>query len=383
MRVFVILLLCLALFCPMTAQTRPVATTVDSAFMAKTDSLSVAIRDLKWRLDSLAIAKGQQEKLLQNAEDRLSQSLTVLEVVLGFAALLAIILGWLGKSAISNFNKNMRELTGAKAGLDRQVQRAQKAETAFKDSADRLEERIAVLKTEFATTFVSQADLQNDLEGMRTQMGTSLSQFVRLTDAQKDMEKLRSEIGTVATEASTSGEIRNKLEEFSQKLRDLERAGGKLTSADYVTRALDQLTKDLDDLALISAESAIELDPKSAGAWLIRGLALERLKRFEQALSAYDMSIKYNDDLPEAHDFRSDMLLQLEQAVPALAARVNAAERYYKRSVAEAIKGELLPAMRDLERAIDLVPSYKESARKDVAFDAYRENDDFKKIVGE
>jgi tetratricopeptide (TPR) repeat protein len=53
-----------------------------------------------------------------------------------------------------------------------------------------------------------------------------------------------------------------------------------------------------------SYDRAIALKPRDAGAWCVRGNALRRLGRYEEAVSSYDQAIAIDPDYPGAKQGR-------------------------------------------------------------------------------
>ena len=79
-----------------------------------------------------------------------------------------------------------------------------------------------------------------------------------------------------------------------------------------------QKLKRLDD-ALASYDKAIALKPDSAEAFNNRGVALQELKRLEEALASYDRALAVKPDYAEAFDNRGNALQELKRFEEALA----------------------------------------------------------------
>ena len=130
--------------------------------------------------------------------------------------------------------------------------------------------------------------------------------------------------------------------------------------------ALQEL-KRLDD-ALASYDKAIALKPDYAEAFNNRGLALRELKRLDQALASYDKAIALKPDSAEAFSNRGVALRELRRLDEALASYDKAialkpdyAEAFNYRGNALQALNRLDDALASYDKAIALKPDYAEA----------------------
>ncbi|NQE52135.1 Photosystem I assembly protein Ycf3, partial [ANME-1 cluster archaeon GoMg3.2] len=115
----------------------------------------------------------------------------------------------------------------------------------------------------------------------------------------------------------------------------------------------------LDDLgryeeALKAIDKAIVLKPDYAEAWNNRGVALDDLGRYEEALKAFDKAIELKPD----------------DASP-----------WYNKACAYSLKGDKENALKHLSKVIALDAKSKEEAKSDADFKNLWDDEDFKRIV--
>ena len=142
--------------------------------------------------------------------------------------------------------------------------------------------------------------------------------------------------------------------------------------------------------AIASYEKVIQLQPEEPMAWYVRGLILGELQRYEDAIASYDKAIEIDPDLPEYWFFRGNALNQLhkyEQAIAsydkAIQIQANYSDAWYNKACCYAEQGNVSEAIATLQHAIDLDRDrLKEYAKTDACFNAIRENQQFKNLVG-
>ncbi len=93
--------------------------------------------------------------------------------------------------------------------------------------------------------------------------------------------------------------------------------------------------------ALEAFEKAIELNPKNADAWSGKGNVLPWLKRYEEALKAYEKAIKLSPEDSYAWTGKSVVLIELEKYEEAMKALEKAVELDSKNVNAHINLGEL------------------------------------------
>ncbi|MGZ5025674.1 MAG: DUF6165 family protein [Methylobacter sp.] len=119
------------------------------------------------------------------------------------------------------------------------------------------------------------------------------------------------------------------------------------------------------DQALADYDQAIALKPDFAEAYSNRGGALKELKRFDDALSSYDQAITLRPDYAEAYSNRAIVLKELKRYDEALAAYDQAialkpdyAEAYYNRGIVLKELKHFDRALSGYRQAIALKPNY-------------------------
>jgi hypothetical protein len=100
---------------------------------------------------------------------------------------------------------------------------------------------------------------------------------------------------------------------------------------------------------------AIALKPDFAEAYSDRGMALRKLKRFEDALASYDRAIALKPDFAMAHNNRANTLLDLKRPAEALASCDKAIALNRDLVIAYFNRGN---ALQDLRRPEDALTSY-------------------------
>lgn len=364
---------------------------VEKGLIPRVDSLESSLRQTDKSLerlcksvDSLAIIKSQREILLDDAHRVFERTLSLLEIVIAGAAILAVIIGYFAKRAIDRFEAKLKQI--------------ETAENKLADQRAEFERIIAEGKSEVLKTIQARQDAEQKV--------AQLGERIKLPPI---------------TEAP-SEEMRKELDELAKKLRDFERLGGELSAEAHYQRGVDQYYKNLFDSALLSFERAIELQPDYAEAWAGKGGVLQMLERYQEALVACDKAIELKLNLSDAWNNKAVALEGLQQYGEALKAsekaielEPNLAEAWYNKGAIlgklgrweESVKAsdkaiELKPkykkacynraraysrlgkkteALSDLKKAIELDESFKEKAQKDEDFRNLWDDDDFKKLV--
>ena len=133
--------------------------------------------------------------------------------------------------------------------------------------------------------------------------------------------------------------------------------------------------------ALASLDRAIALRPEYAEAHSNRGNVLKALLRFDEALASYDRAIALRPDFAEAYSNRGDVLCELKRFQEALASceralaqRPDFAEAHCHRGNALRKLKRLHKALASYDRALSLKPAYAEalSNRGTVLHDLHR-----------
>jgi len=134
------------------------------------------------------------------------------------------------------------------------------------------------------------------------------------------------------------------------------------TSArDYREQGLERYQKNDFNGAIESYSKAIEIDPKSALAHDMRGIAFVRLKKYRESLKDFDQAINLDPKFAGAHLNRSGTKLYLRDfkgaivdADRSLALKPGSTLAYSNRAMARAALGEFDAALADATQAIKL-----------------------------
>ena len=120
--------------------------------------------------------------------------------------------------------------------------------------------------------------------------------------------------------------------------------------------------------AITSYDKAIAIKPDFAEAYSNRGIALKELKRYEEALVSYDRAIAIKPDYADAYSNRGNALNELKRYEEALASYDRAieikpdfAEAYSNRGNALKKLKRVEEALASYDRAIEIKPDYADS----------------------
>jgi tetratricopeptide (TPR) repeat protein len=138
---------------------------------------------------------------------------------------------------------------------------------------------------------------------------------------------------------------------------------------------------------IISFVSEIEI---LSASWGMRGIALDELGRYEEAIASYDQALQFKPDKDEAWDSRGLALMYLghyQEALNsyerALRLKPDAPNPLYNKACCYALQNNVDLTVENLERAISLNPEYREMAKTDSNFDSIREDERFQKLIQE
>ena len=109
------------------------------------------------------------------------------------------------------------------------------------------------------------------------------------------------------------------------------------------------------DEAVQTFDKLIEIEPNDVTAYLTKGAALYWSGKYDEAIDSLNNVVKRDSDDPAA---------------------------WYYKACAEAKKGNNQLVIPFLKRATDLEPDFKERAQEDDAFEAVRDDEEFRGIVG-
>ncbi len=142
------------------------------------------------------------------------------------------------------------------------------------------------------------------------------------------------------------------------------------------------------DDAINAYDKAIELKPDLVQAYNNKGIALGLLGKHEEAIKAYDKGIELRPDDPYAYVSKGHALSTLGKYKEAIELYGKAAElkpdfgsAYYNRACAFSLLGKRDEMLADLKRAIELDEDWRETAKTDPDFDAFRDDPAFRRLV--
>lgn len=138
-----------------------------------------------------------------------------------------------------------------------------------------------------------------------------------------------------------------------KKIDDAREQAGRFS--EFIIVAFQYINEGENNLTIASCDSALSIDHRSAIAWNLKGLALLRLRNFQEGLRAIENAIKISPDYGVAR---------------------------YNKACAHALmnqKGDMLDA---LTKSIKLHPKFKEQAKTDPAFRVFQDDDpEFRALV--
>lgn len=143
--------------------------------------------------------------------------------------------------------------------------------------------------------------------------------------------------------------------------------------------------------AIAAYDQAIQKQPDFYQAWWSRAWALNHLQRYEEALAAYEEALKIQPDDPAIWTDKGVVLAYLQRYEKAIAACDKAIQlnpeypyAWYNKASCYAEQGHANLSIENLQRAINLDPyTFTNLAKTDSSFDLIRENELFKKLIGQ
>ncbi|MBD2126793.1 tetratricopeptide repeat protein [Microcoleus sp. ZQ-A2] len=142
--------------------------------------------------------------------------------------------------------------------------------------------------------------------------------------------------------------------------------------------------------AVVAYDKVIQIQPEEAHAWFIRGWILGELQRYDQAIASYDKAIEIDENLDEAWFYRGKTLEKWKRYEDAIASydqaiqiQPNYADAWYNKACCYTLLGNVSIAIETLQKAMGFNPErFREEAKTNSCFDAIRENQIFKQLVG-
>jgi len=143
-----------------------------------------------------------------------------------------------------------------------------------------------------------------------------------------------------------------------------------------------------DDAALNAFNKAIELDPKESKIWCRKGVALDRLGRWDEALKSHEKAIELNPSYANAWYNKAAILeqlgrysLSLETYKKTLELQPDDADAWYNCALIYAMNNDKENILICLSKAIEFDKSYKEKAKKEEKFSPLIEDKRFQAII--
>jgi len=242
---------------------------------------------------------------------------------------------------------------------------------------------------------------------------------------EEDANALREEIKEIPPLSSTerpSKELKERIDEFSQRLDLLELLGTPIKTEDFLKRAahffyrgeyesaLKHIEKAIEmdpssamawtnkatvlgnlgrlEESLSAAEKAVQINPEEAFSWVSKSNALNRLTRYEESLSAAEKAIEKTPNFATPWNSKACALIRLGRYPEAIKAIDNAleldqnlAEAWYNRACAHSLEGDKEKSLSSLKKAIEIDPAAKQRAKEDEDFKSLWDDEDFKGVV--
>ena len=334
MRVFVILLLLLALFCPAPtlAQTKNRTAAVDS--LTRTISMMQdTLRSLRQEIRNQACTESFREDAARKAQSTLDCALKFHQIVLStialFFTLFAIAVAIFSGAGYFLTRNKLREL-----------------DALLKERKRDIDEKVGAVE-----------DLVKEMVTKVANADQALKQIEETKEnLEKDIADRQAKIGPVDISKPSSPADRAQLEELSRRVELLEALGGKLTAEDYEKRAVSYFFTGRFAEALAEINTVLELNPKSVSAWNTKGAVLGKLSRLQEAMQCFDAALGIKPDFHAA---------------------------LYNKAGAAALINDKQNMLNALAAAVKLNDTYRQVAKQDLVFKVFRDDPDFKKIVGE
>ena len=156
----------------------------------------------------------------------------------------------------------------------------------------------------------------------------------------------------------------------------------------YVNKGAALYKAGKNEEALAAYDKAIEFNPEDVDIYIDKGAVLNISGKYKEALSVLRKAIELNPELSRAYQGISYALIYLgryDEAVEACDKAIelepNAALAYNNRSCAYALLGKKDEMLADLRKATELDDKFREEAKRDESFDAFRDDPDFRRLV--
>ncbi len=268
-----------------------------------------------------------------------------------------------------------------------------------KDTKQQLQQEVEKqFEQEIAAELKEQAEaFKQEIEKLRAEFVDQLSQLKSLfLDAQNEKDQIIQELSQITPSPireSASPETQQKIQALTKQLELLKSTHAQLsfTANDYVEQAKALYFEGRYEDAIAFYAEAIQLEEENPRAWFGRGATLAKLQKWEEAIAAYETASQIKPDFSEAWFGKGTALTKLQRFDGAIAAYAKAIQikpdfllAWFGKARCHALKGDLEFTLESLRQAVSLnSDKTKDAAKTDSAFDQFRENDRFKKLLDE
>ncbi len=366
-------------------------------------------------LDSIADARSQEERMLNEANDRFSDVIGLMEVILAVAGILALYVGWRAKQSIDTFDEKLRKITEAEAELSKKVASAEEAvakiEKYTKDARVELDKLSLVIPD--SPDFSFGEPLAKDIKAKLREyirrievldafgLPLEAEDFFKLGNAYAALDQYNESISAYDRSLSLKPEVPEALNNRGASLAMLQRFEEAITAVNealkhkpdhYTAYAIKgtcyyMLEKHLDSIAAFDA--ALKIKPGYYEAHFSKGNCFAALNRHEEAVSAFDKAIEHKPDYHQAHYNKGRSLFALVRHAEAIAAydaglkiKPNDLSAMYNKACIYSFMHKKHEMLEWLAKAIAGDEKYKQMSQTDPDFEFYRNDPDFRKLVG-
>jgi peroxiredoxin len=130
------------------------------------------------------------------------------------------------------------------------------------------------------------------------------------------------------------------------------------------------------------------MQPDTALNYIFKGQILSELKRYQEAVVAFEKATTLNPEKPDVWGMKANALAKsgkFDDALTAINKGIEIAPgypvNYYIRACIYSLKGDRSNALADLKHSIAMNPSYKKNAVKDEDFKSLYNDEEFKKLT--
>lgn len=252
------------------------------------------------------------------------------------------------------------------------------------------------LEAEVTAELKQQAEaFQKKLEALETEFQAQLSQLKNLfSAAQRQKDQIIQELAQITPSLvrdSAHPDVQAKIQVLTEQLERLKSGNAQLsfTANDYVEQGKAFYFESRYDDAIACYDKALHMEPENYKAWFSRGAVLVKLQQFDEALKSYDRALALKPDLPEAWFGRGTVLTKQQDLAGATAAYEQAIAfksdfflAWFGKARCEVLQGKRELTLASLQQAMQLNPDrVREAARTDPAFDALRDDLQFRTLL--